>query len=107
MLVLTGVALGPPWPRRRAVLALAALGDASYSLYLVHPFVVRTAREVWRTWMPDAPIAFYALVASLAAVGAALLLHRWVDRPVTSRLRRWNQAGTGRLADAAERLAAP
>ena len=33
-LVVAGAVLGPRWPRRSTLLAVAALGDASYSLYL-------------------------------------------------------------------------
>ena len=71
-----------PWTR-----AAVAVGDASYALYLVHPFVSRAAREVvWRTGIDLAPAAFVAL-ALLAAVAAGLAVHRFVERPMTRRVR--------------------
>jgi peptidoglycan/LPS O-acetylase OafA/YrhL len=70
------------------VKALAAVGDASYALYLVHPFVIRGMREaslrVGLAWP-----ALYIVLALTGAVVAALLLHRCFERPATRLARRW------------------
>lgn len=73
------------------VRALALLGDASYALYLVHPFAMRALREVFARFVPEATSAFIVL-ALVAAVLAALTVHHWFERPVTRALRRALQA---------------
>jgi peptidoglycan/LPS O-acetylase OafA/YrhL len=72
---------------------LSALGDASYALYLVHPFALRAGREALAR-LGSAPWAHALLYpwVSLAAltllsVVAAFALHRLVERPLTRGLR--------------------
>ena len=93
--LLVGAALGPerdagqvarlPVPVR----GLLALGDASYALYLVHPFALRLVREgllrlgLAPTLHPDGGM----VLMLLASVVAALLVHRLVERPLTRRAR--------------------
>ncbi len=72
----------PPSP---VVSALAALGDASYALYLVHPFVLRGLREALARidlalWL--GPWVALGVMVALSVV-AALLVHRHVERPMT------------------------
>ncbi|RYE35250.1 MAG: acyltransferase [Hyphomicrobiales bacterium] len=74
----------PPWP----VKALAAVGDASYALYLVHPFVIRGMREVVLRLGLQSP-ALYIALALAGSVVAALLLHRFFEKPATRLARRW------------------
>ncbi len=93
--LLVAAALGPerdagqvarlPSPMR----ALVHLGDASYALYLVHPFALRLAREVLlRLGVAPALHPFGAMLLMLAAsVAAAILVHRLIERPLTRRLR--------------------
>ena len=66
--------------------ALAALGDASYSLYLVHMFVTVAAER----WMVDAGISGDAVVAALVmvSIAAGLAVHRWVEKPLLAALKR-------------------
>ena len=75
-------AVGAPRP-------LVVLGDASYALYLVHPFALRAVREaVVRLGL--APMLGGAGVGALmlaASVAAAILTWRLVERPLTRRLR--------------------
>lgn len=94
-LLVAAAALGRPRhdaPEKAAspsVRALSALGDASYALYLVHPFVLRAAREaLLRTHLADLVGPQASLWLMLAAtVPAALLVHRLVERPLTARAR--------------------
>jgi len=86
-LVVAGAALGPdgiaptsPSPGW----ALAQLGNASYALYLVHPFAVRGVREVWVRLDPGSAGWPYIAAALIAAILAALLVHRGFERPVTA-----------------------
>lgn len=72
----------------RPVKALAAVGDASYALYLVHPFVIRGMREVALRIGLLAPIPYIGL-ALTGSVLAALLLYRYFEKPATRLARRW------------------
>lgn len=73
----------PPTPPFTA--ALVALGDASYALYLVHPFVLRAVREgLVRTGLAPLLDPWAALTLMLAlSVAAAVLVYRCVERPMT------------------------
>ncbi|WP_283214515.1 acyltransferase family protein [Methylorubrum aminovorans] len=70
--------------------AAERLGDASYALYLLHPFVLRAVREgLLRTGLaaPLGPWPSLVLLVVLT-LPAALLVHRWVERPLTRLVRR-------------------
>jgi exopolysaccharide production protein ExoZ len=69
------------------VRALALVGDASYALYLAHPFVIRGLREVFTRLGLGSPLGFIAL-ALAGSVAAALLAHRYFEKPATRWLRR-------------------
>jgi peptidoglycan/LPS O-acetylase OafA/YrhL len=62
---------------------LVALGDASYSLYVLHlPLFVPFAHGVSRLLGPSFyATPFFTLTFVAFAVGAALLCHRYVERP--------------------------
>ena len=95
-LVVGGCVLGPRWRPGRAVVAMAALGDASYSLYLSHPFAVRLLAAAWLAGAPTrAPVSAYLAAACAMALGVALLIHRFVERPMTQALQRRGSAGAG------------
>lgn len=69
---------------------LVRLGDASYALYLVHPFALRLVREaLLRLGLTPAlpPWGSMALMLAVSAA-AALVVHRLVERPLTRALRR-------------------
>jgi peptidoglycan/LPS O-acetylase OafA/YrhL len=115
VLVLAALALmvaAPPWPRifglglpAMALVAAAVtgpkegrlphleiwlvrLGDASYALYLVHPFVMRAGALLWTLlYRPGGPIA-YVVLCLIFSQAVALALHRLYERPVTTWLRR-------------------
>ena len=69
------------------VRGLSHLGDASYALYLVHPFAMRALREVFLRLAPGQTGTFI-LLALLCAIVGALIVHRWFERPMTRLLRR-------------------
>jgi peptidoglycan/LPS O-acetylase OafA/YrhL len=74
--------------------ALARLGDASYALYLVHPFAIRGLRELFLWVAPGWPL-LYMLCALVASVLAALLVHRFFECPATELLRQWLRSRAG------------
>jgi peptidoglycan/LPS O-acetylase OafA/YrhL len=67
--------------------AAERLGDASYALYLVHPFPMRLLQRLWPPggliW-----IVSYIAVATLLSLVLALAVHRWIERPLTNAARR-------------------
>lgn len=68
----------------------SALGDASYAVYLLHPFVIRAAgRALDASGLAAAfgPWGF-ALVGLGATLAVSLLVYRLVERPLTGLLRR-------------------
>jgi len=74
--------------RNRAVLIL---GEASYVLYLVHPYVIFSILRVglnkavqWPFWMKS-PLVF---VLMACASGVAVLIHLYFERPVMAALRK-------------------
>jgi peptidoglycan/LPS O-acetylase OafA/YrhL len=74
---------------RRLARAGAAVGDASYALYLIHPFVIRAGREiVWRAGLAGliGPWTFVLLSLS-GAVLASVAVYRLFERPATAWLR--------------------
>lgn len=79
---------GSPLWRMRVPLAL---GNASYAIYLIHEFAVSAVRVVIQSaHLSGALATATALVLSiLVASMAGLILHRYVEKPVTQRLRRY------------------
>ncbi|HEX8666674.1 MAG TPA: acyltransferase [Beijerinckiaceae bacterium] len=67
----------------------AAVGDASYALYLIHPFAIRAGREVvWRSGLGGVIGPWTFVVLALAAsVLAAVVVYRLFERPATAWVR--------------------
>ncbi|MGV6873314.1 acyltransferase family protein [Pseudochelatococcus sp. B33] len=91
MLVVAAV-FGPE-PRLPPPLArlLVLLGDASYALYLFHPFALRTTR-LMLSGTEIAPWAYIA-IATAAAVVLAVAIHVAIEKPVMGYLRRRLEEG--------------
>ena len=71
------------------------LGDASYSIYLIHYLVIQTAYSLaFNSGVLPVidPMVFNAIVLVLA-VGAGFALYAWLERPVLEALRRRAPAG--------------
>lgn len=69
--------------------AIAALGDSSYALYLMHPYVFLTLRSLlYKVDVP--PILYWPVVIAFAGVAivAAALFHRLAEVPVVEFLRK-------------------
>jgi peptidoglycan/LPS O-acetylase OafA/YrhL len=66
---------------------LPMLGDASYALYLSHPFVVNAVLIVFaKLHLPFEGV--FVLVAVFAAVAASVVIFRWVETPILLALTR-------------------
>jgi exopolysaccharide production protein ExoZ len=61
-------------------------GDASYALYLSHPFTLTAVFVVWRMLGLGQPW-LYVIVGAASATVAAVLVHLLVERPLQARLR--------------------
>lgn len=83
--------------RHRVAAPLVRLGDASYSLYLLHPFVLIVLGKVWVATPLHALLPWWALACLSVGVawGVARLSHRWIELKVSAWLgrhrlaRRW------------------
>ncbi|SFG60038.1 acyltransferase family protein [Methylobacterium gossipiicola] len=100
LLLVAAAALGRETEGRgnRITGAVVALGDASYALYLVHPFVLRAGREiVLRLGLVPVlgPWGALALMLVLSVV-AALAVARFVEAPLTRAARRVLDPATAR-----------
>jgi peptidoglycan/LPS O-acetylase OafA/YrhL len=72
------------------------LGDASYSLYLVHPLTFPLVRWTVGRWFDFSQVPWvYAGIAYLAAIVASILCYLVFERPITRalqrRLREWQR----------------
>ena len=82
-LVVAGVVLWrAPETRGATMRALEFGGDASYALYLSHPFSIRAATIVWvLIGGPASPWLFIAFT-TLCALAAAALVHVGIEKPM-------------------------
>lgn len=72
------------------------LGDASYSLYLVHGLVYAVVHWTLARWIDFSPFPWvYALLAFLLAIAGGLCSYLLFERPATRMLQRWIVRATG------------
>lgn len=75
--------------RYRVGRAMTRLGDASYSLYLIHPYLVGAVWLVWQRHVPyTSPVGAWGFITAcvVACAAAALPIHRWIEQPLV----RWS-----------------
>ena len=72
----SGVRWSAPW--------LLLLGDASYSMYLTHPFVTQAAQKAGKViGLSPAVAAALALVTLVLVCVTGVFTHRWLEKPLT------------------------
>ncbi len=92
--LVTAAVLGPDVSRNKVTVWLAFVGDASFALYLIHPFAIRPLREIWlRVADGYLPMPLYLLAAVASAIAVAALVHLYVERPMTRALNAFGRAG--------------
>lgn len=69
--------------------SLARLGDASYSLYLCHFFVVGALLRIWKALGFEPSALFGTLVVVPSCIAAGLLSHRFLEKPIADFFRRY------------------
>jgi len=80
------------------------LGDASYSIYLVHFFVLTALARVWNSLLHWHAWPLFLLVAPLFGIASGLAFHQLIERPMTQWLRqRLTREQSNRFSDAAPR----
>jgi peptidoglycan/LPS O-acetylase OafA/YrhL len=89
--IIYGLALRPSWTGLLENRLLVLLGDASYSLYLLHSIVIPRVYD--RTAF--LPSAWRAAAAFLGTVGASLLSYFLVEEPCRKLLRPKRKSGEG------------
>jgi exopolysaccharide production protein ExoZ len=77
-LLLALLALGP---RMRWPTALLLIGDASYSLYLLHPYVLEVVNRKIHAFGPDPRGVLATGLAVMGALALALVMFRVIERP--------------------------
>jgi len=79
-----GAAVLRPWALPRRVDQLAGvLGDASYSLYLMHPFVLVAMRHAWLRFVGERGLPVFVVVTVCLAILMSIAVNRRVERPLT------------------------
>jgi len=88
--VLAAAVLGPEPALPRVVSPLTKVGDASYSLYLFHPFALIAIEKCAQKLPFVRGVSGWLLVAAtvVLALVIATLAHRWIERPMTAALAR-------------------
>jgi len=83
--ILAAAVLGPAPALPQIARPLVRLGDASYSLYLLHPVALIVLEKAAQKTMLAriVPGAWLVFATVLAALALALVGHRWLERPLT------------------------
>jgi peptidoglycan/LPS O-acetylase OafA/YrhL len=81
--------LAPPAPPSRFGRLFVLVGDASYAMYLIHPFVMRFLSVLWHKFHAQNELAgtMYIAVGIIIAQAAALFINRVAERRLTNLLR--------------------
>lgn len=87
-LIVAGCVFGSFAASSRVGRALVLGGDASFALYLSHPFSINIIVLVWQRLGLHAPWLFM-LTGIIAAIAGAILVHLLIEKPVTSWLNGW------------------
>lgn len=84
LVLFAAAALGPQLSGKSAITRIGLLiGDASYSLYLIHPFVLRVFTKLWTKAVgTHLPVWCFTLLCVAGALAAGLLLYGIFERPM-------------------------
>lgn len=89
--LVAAAALGPERPLAMNALTRFGVlaGDASYAIYLVHPFVIRGMGAIMQRLGADAILGLWGFIALslLATLLAGVVVHRWFELPAMQILR--------------------
>ena len=95
-IIVAAAAFGPRLSASFIVTPLVVLGDASYSLYLTHPFAIRPIRNIWMALDGGAlSLGVYMIACAMVAIAGTLIVYRLIEKPATDALRRRTAALRG------------
>lgn len=87
-LICAAFVLAKPPQRGGRVYGLGVLaGDASYSLYLSHPFTINALLILWQAMGLNAPVVFL-VVAMVCCVATSVAIYLYVERPALAYISR-------------------
>ena len=76
------------------------IGDASYSIYLVHFFFQKRVSNGLRSldWIPagektQAKALLLLAVIMAISVACGIIIHKWIEKPVLAKCREWLRIG--------------
>jgi len=92
-LIVTGFLLSEPiWARYGLLRRFSVLGDASYSIYIVHYFLIQAIARYFEDnpglKPPVGPYVYTGLLIA-AGLGAGLLAHVYIEKPLLKLVRGW------------------
>jgi exopolysaccharide production protein ExoZ len=72
-------------PSKTSWRAVLLAGDMSYSLYLIHPFILRPLGKLWAKFIGTGlPVWSFTILGVFAALSGGLILYWIVERPLTN-----------------------
>lgn len=77
-----------PMPVWRLCAFFQKIGGAGYSIYLTNVQLLHIVGTLWLAMIGAQWLAMFAIVGTIAAVAAGLLVHETIDRPLTAIFRR-------------------
>ncbi|KQN33741.1 hypothetical protein ASG37_16450 [Sphingomonas sp. Leaf407] len=80
-LIVAGAAMGPQAGDSAGVRMLRLGGDASYALYLSHPFAINIVSVIWQK-LPLVSPAGYIAATVIVSLATGVLVHLLVERPI-------------------------
>ena len=100
------VSVSTVWTARGALsLALARLGDASYTLYLTQPFTIGLLWQLWKRLPIDGAgwpgAVVFVLLCLAASTLVAVVAYRWLERPLTRSVQRVLSSAPPRVPESA------
>jgi exopolysaccharide production protein ExoZ len=106
VVMVAGALILEPHARLRPSRFALLLGDASYSIYLAHPFAQRIWYFVFGAVIgTDTPatVALYVVTAIIAGIGGGVVGYLLIERPIVAALRRRRASGLSSPAPAIDR----
>jgi exopolysaccharide production protein ExoZ len=83
-MIVAGAVFAPAFARN----PMSSLGDASYSLYLTHPFSLAAATLLWQWLFPQVDWRVYILSSVALATAVAFAIYKYFEVPATAALKR-------------------
>jgi len=87
--IVFATALGPHFKTSWLMRRFVYLGDASYSIYLFHPFGLFIVSAIFKRFVPpsDNYLVYFFIALFFVALSVALLFYRFVENPLTNTLK--------------------